>query len=262
MYILVLDGIGSHGRTSGVIDETAHRLAENTGGEEHWLPWEASMMGIGGESLWPDSSGEGVRLIRQFMDTHSGDVVLLAYSGGNRPVHEFLDQHPDYLPRVRAVGLMSDPWRPNSRWQNGTPDPGPGYGIMGQDYGPIPDRTYWTTVPGDLISDADPDSLLRHVADTADGHLNTIAQEFIRKADAGRLQLAWFLGLPPWQWFFGLGDRINRAMVEAYGYVIGGLHTRGYVDPYPTTGGDDRSLAIRLADTISWKVRNPREEDK
>lgn len=256
MHILVLDGIGSFGRTSNVIDHTVHRLAESIGGRVHWIPWEASMMGIGGETLWPESSRRGTELIKEYMDTYNESVVLLAYSGGNRPVHEFLNQYPEYHHRILAVGLMSDPWRPHDRSQSGAEYSGNGYGIMGQDYGPIPDRTYWTTVQGDCISDAAPDSLLRYAATSTDVHLTGAIDEFVRRAQSGRLQLIPFLGLPIHEWFFGLGGRIQRSLEEARGYVSTGKHTRGYIDPHRTSDGDDRSLAYRLADTISWKVRS------
>lgn len=255
MKILVLDGIGSWNRTSGIIDHAVDRLKEKLGCDAKWVNWKAAMAGVGGAGSWEQNSRDGVALlVSEFADT-TEDFVLLSYSGGNRVVHEFLDECPHLHDRVKAVGFMSDPWRPRDRWQAGTVQP-IGYGIMGEDYGPIPDRTYWTSSHADVISAAWPDALMRYAADISPGDPDDFIDTAIRMGHLGQFQLAWQLGViqrEPLRWFLGLGGRIGQFGADAHGYLTG-AHTSAYTDPY-RTAGDDRSLAVRLADSIAWKLR-------
>ena len=76
----------------------------------------------------------------------------------------------------------------------------------------------------------------------------------IDKAARGRLQLVPFLGLPVWEWFFGLGPRIDRSIREARSY-LGSGHTSAYTAYFPTNDGNTTSLAHRLADSVAWRLR-------
>lgn len=251
MHILVLDGIGSHNTTSKVIDHTVNHLKGKINCDATWVNWKAAMAGVGGTGSWRDNSREGVAMIKdQFLSNEREQFILLAYSGGNRVVHEFLEQFPHLHNQVAAVGLMSDPWRPSHKWQNGTEKP-IGFGICGQDEGPLPDCTYWTAVHDDVITSARPDALMRYMADVSSGDPDQIINDAIEAGRKGRFQLALFLGLPPLQWLMGLGPRIDQFSRDAQGY-LGGRHTSAYTAPYKN--GD--SLAIRLANTIAWKVRD------
>ena len=255
MRILVLDGIGSHNRTSGVVDHAVQRLAEKLDCGATWVNWKAAMAGVGGAGSWAENSRQGVKLMIDEFDKSSDDFVLIAYSGGNRVVHEFLDECPHLHERVLAVGLMSDPWRPKDRWQSGTAKP-IGYGIMGEDYGPIADRTFWTSAHADVISAAWPDALMRYAADISPGDPDEFVATAIRMGHLGQFQLAWQLGViqrEPLRWFFGLGGRIGQLGADAHGYLTG-AHTNAYINPY-RVGEDDRSLAVRLADSIAWRLR-------
>lgn len=256
----ICDGIGTSGGTSGVIDPAVDRIlhglaSHNIEAEAQWIDYSASMFrAVGGRATWQESSDEAVALLVEEFEKNPDDrFVLLAYSGGNLPVHEFLDLHPKYHERVISVGFMSDPWRPKDKKQHGTRDPG-GFGICGQNYGPLPDRTFWTSAWGDPISSADPDSLLRYLADVSKGGPDQIVHDAIVAFQRGNFQLARYLGLPIHQWFFGLGDRINRAGGEAYRYLTG-FHTDHYVIPHMTSPDDARSLSERFGDTISYAVR-------
>lgn len=259
MKILVLDGIGSWNRTSGIIDHAVDRLKEKLGCDAKWVNWKAAMAGVGGAGSWEQNSRDGVALlVSEFADT-TDDFVLLAYSGGNRVVHEFLHECPHFRDRVKAVGLMSDPWRPRDRWQAGTAKP-IGYGIMGEDYGPIPHKTLWTAVHDDVITAAWPDALMRLAADLSGGDPDEMVTTAINLAQKGTWQLSWQLGIiqrNPFGWFIGLPGRVGQLGSDAAGY-LSGRHTSAYTQPY-RTGDDERSLAVRLADSLAWMVNNPKK---
>lgn len=250
---LVLDGIGSsEGRNSPIVTTIAQHLETRAGTTTHYVNWRAGMIGAGAGGSWNANSRDAVTMIRRWLDTNTGDVILIAHSGGNKPVHDFLDNYPEYHHRVRAVGLVADPWRPHDRWQHGVANPG-GWGVAGERYTPIPDRVFWTAVPGDFIPCAPPDSLLRHVTDVSYGHPDQLVRDAINAFQKGRFQLAAFLGLPLHEWVFGLGRRIREASDGVWRY-LNGWHGQHYLGPVDT-GGDERSLAVRLADSIVWAIR-------
>lgn len=234
MRILVCDGIGTAGSTSGVVDVTAHRLARLTGAEVEWVRWPAAMAGVGGHSTWSAGVRRGLADLRRRVDaggTPAGgdELVLLAYSGGNKIVHDFLDAHPEQLPRIRAVGLMSDPFRPRDRFGPGLDAP-EGWGISGERPGPIPDRTRWCAVPGDAITTAGADSLLRTVADLSVNVPGGLRRDLREVLLAGRFQLAWQVGAArrdPLGWVGGLGARASRAVLDIRRYFTG-WHTTHY----------------------------------
>lgn len=252
LTVLVFDGAGSAGRTSRVVDPVVERLRWKTGATVVWVPWAASLMGVGGTTPWPVASAEAIRWAVDYMWKHEGKYILVGYSAGCRPARELLERHPGLKDRVVAIAQLADPWQPADRQQNGIPD-GAGFGIMGQAHGPAPDRTYWCGSPGDPICRATGDSLLRHLTASTDAVPGGLFGAFLDRAARGRLQLAPFLGLPVWEWFIGLGPRIDRSVAEARAY-LGAGHTTVYTGYYPTPG-DTRSLAHRLADTVAWAVR-------
>lgn len=250
--ILVFDGAGSAGRTSRVIDAVVERLRWKTGAHAVWVPWAASLMGVGGRTPWPVATTDAIRWAVDYMWRHDGQYILVGYSAGCRPARELLERHPGIRDRVSAVAQLADPWQPHNRQQDGVPDSA-GWGIMGQNYGPIPDRTFWCGHPFDPIPRASRDSLLRYLTASTDAVPGGLFGAFLDKAARGRLQLAPFLGLPIHEWFFGFGLRVDRASREARAYLTDGTHTSAYTAHYPTRG-DTRSLAHRLADTVAWKV--------
>ena len=258
MKIYILDGAGSAGKTSGVIDHTVNRLIEKLDiSEAKWIDYPAAMLKlVGGNYTWDESSRMGVRLLMEEMAGHDEQVILLSYSAGNKPLHDFLDMFPEYHKRISAVGFMSDPWRPADRFQTGTPRP-IGYGIKGERLGPIPNKSYWTSVVDDVISAAWPDALMRYVADVVDGRFDQMITKAIELGGLGSFQLSWQLGIvkkEPFTWFFGLGGRIAQFGSDAFGY-LSGAHTNDYTKPFHTNDGNKASLAERLADTIAWKVK-------
>lgn len=254
MRILAFDGAGTKGRGKGsVLAHCVDHLGAKLGAEVVFVPTESSLMGVGGRTPWPAATNEAIRWATDYMWRHEGQYILVGFSAGCRPARELLERHPGLEGRVSAIAQLADPWQPHDRQQHGIPD-GRGHGIMGQAYGPVPDRTYWAGHPFDPICRAAPDSLLRYLSASTDAVPGHLFAAFIDKAHRGRLQLAPFLGLPIHEWLWGLGPRIDRAVREAQSY-LGSGHTGVYTALYPTRDGRTTSLAHRLADTVAWAVR-------
>lgn len=257
LTVLVFDGAGSAGRTSRVVDPLVERLQQKLHCDTVWVPWPASLMGVGGNTPWPTATNDAIRWAVDYMWSHPGQYILVGYSAGCRPARELLERHPGLTDRVAAIAHLADPWQPAGRQQNGIAD-GPGWGVMGQALGPAPGRTFWAGSTGDPICRAAPDSLLRYLAASTDAMPGGLFASFIDKAHRGRLQLAPFLGLPLHEWFFGLGPRIDRSIREAQSY-LGNGHTRAYTALHPTPDGKTTPLAHRLADSVSWALTNTKE---
>ncbi|UVK63995.1 lysin B [Gordonia phage Vardy] len=257
MHIIYADGIGSS--APGVVNEDSvlydviERLVVlNREYKPDRVIWPASMAMVGGNKSWDESTRLGVENIDYIVDGLNGETfILLGYSGGCRVIREWLMKNEHRLTQVVAVGMLSDPFRPKGRKQAELPDT-IGWGICGQELGPIPDRTYWTTVPGDVISDAREDSLLRTAADASNVMPGQFVADLAKHLTDGDLQLAYQLKVfrqNPVKWLFNLGPRLHQARIDIEGY-LGGQHTTAYQKPYAGGG----SLAHRLADSINWKA--------
>ena len=264
--VLWADGIGSAkvpepDYDGSILYEVVRPLVANLTRRRHSasdkrVVWPASMAGIGGPLSWADASSEGVQWLDDTIRTAPEDtrLILLGYSGGCRVIHEWLDQNPDLLDQVAAVGLLSDPYRPPGRSQHGTRQLG-GWGIAGQRKGPISQRTFWTSVEGDVISDAQPDALLRTVADLSDRIPGGFLDDLWGHHLDGSWQLAWQLNVirtNPLGWLGTLGRRFDQARVDIHGYMTG-RHTLAYLEPHETASGNE-SLAQRLADTVAYRA--------
>lgn len=258
MHIIYADGIGSstNGTTTAnsilypVVDRLRTLKPSYTNEK---VKWPASMATVGGSLSWTESSAIGVESISEIMDkTPEREYILLGYSGGCRVVHDWLDKNHHRLDRVAAVGLMSDPFRPKLKQQYGM-SPTDGWGICGQRPGPIPRRTFWVATPGDAITDASPDSILRTPADLSDVMPDRFFDDLRHHLGKNDLQLAWQIGIfrhNPLGWFMGLGPRLHQARLDINGYLRGGRHTTAYLTPYdkgPTP-------TDRLANSINWYI--------
>lgn len=257
----ILDGAGTKGRTSNVVNAVTERLRWKLDCRVEWLDWEASLMGVGGTTPWPLATHHAVINLAARIRESDDDIILVGFSAGCRPVREFLEQHPELRARVVAVAMLADPWQPRGRQQHGITD-GPGWGIMGERLTPIGKRTFYCGHPADPIPRAAGDSLLRYITPSSDVTPGQFVREFVRHAHRGRLQLIPFLGLPLHLWFGGLSARIGRSVAEAQSY-LGDGHTSIYVREYitidPNTKQEDhRSLAHRLADSVAWSIQHPK----
>lgn len=262
MLIAHCDGIGTARLTDddgrSILQHVVRPLAAKTGARPVRVKWPASMATVGGPMSWTVAAHHGVlELDKIAADYPDERIILVAYSGGNRVVHDWLDSRPHLLDRVAAVGLLSDPFRPRGRGQFGVPSVG-GFGICGERLGPIPDRTFWCAALGDVITDCPEDSPLRTVADLSDRIPGGFLDDFGRHLSLGDWQLASYIQLwrrDPWGYLWGLGARLDRARRDVEGY-LGSAHTRAYTVPFDSGDGDLRPLAVRLADSIAWAVRD------
>lgn len=257
MHIIYADGIGTGGPKfkdeQSILRKVVDRLLElKPSYTATRLQWPASMVTIGGKYSWTEASLMGVEELDRIIDMNpERSFILLGYSGGCRVIHDWLDRNQHRLHKIAAVGLMSDPFRPKDKKQYGMSDT-EGWGICGQKPGPIPKSTFWTTAPGDVISDALRDALLRTPADASDVMPGQFLWDLKNHLAKGDLQLAWQIGLfkkNPLAWFNALRPRLRQARHDIHGY-LNGRHTDSYVKPY--AGGP--SLAHRLAGSINWHI--------
>ena len=257
MLIVYADGIGTGSippdDERSILRTAAKHLADKQGCPAIRVEWPASIGPIGGNLSWNDATRIGMGALDRILADHPGEpVVLLGYSGGCKVVHDWLDANPDRLGQVAAVGLMSDPYRPRGKHQHGTPVP-PGRGILRARNGPIPDRTFWSAVVGDVITDCPEDSPLRTPADLSKNTPGGLLDDLGKRLHLGNWQLATYMKMwrrDPLGYLRDLPGRMREARKGIEGY-LGSAHTLAYTRPWGPPK-DDRSYAVRLADTINY----------
>lgn len=258
MRIIIVDGIDTSQQRSGVAEQAADELSRRLGPDTRceWVDWPAAMIGVGGTGTWVDNAAAGLAELHRTVLRDDDRLVLIAYSGGNRVVHDYLSQHPEVHPRIAAVGLVSDPFRPRGRWLPGTPDPG-GWGVCGQDYGPLPERTVWCAAEGDAVTCAAWDSLLRTGADLgatiSERRLAGALAAFREHLDAGSFQLHGLVVRDPVAWTRELGRRVAEARVDIDRY-FDGWHTEHYTDPYRGGPSLVQRMCAELAALVAREV--------
>ena len=249
MQIIIADGIDTSSEHSTVSLQAAQTLAPPLSVEAQWVQWPAAMAGVGGSGSWVENPALGLSALTEMVDGNHHDIVLIGYSGGNRIAHEFLDTRPDLHARVRAVGLISDPFRPRDKWLPGTANP-QGWGVCGERYGPLPERTVWCAAAGDVITCAEPDSLLRTVADlsasVSDHRWSGVLSALRRNLDDGSFQLAKGATDDPVAWAKELRRRVATARADIDRY-FGGWHTDHYTDPYQQGPSLVQRMCVQLA---------------
>lgn len=293
VLVLVMDGIGTSNTvtgTSGILDAAVDVVMNGlTDAKRYLVKWSASYGPVGGNGeSWSRSADAGVIDATAAIAAHpEHDIVIMAYSGGNLIAKRLLEIDPETASRVVAVGRLSDPWRPRMRWQNGTPNPG-GWGVCGEDQGPVSDRTYWTSAPAisqwlnppdkrngrvipahvlaDPISSCSDRSLLRPFAAGTD-YLGNDPNAFFKdvtdltkKSNAQILFELTLMRQNPLAYFLGLNSRLDVTFQEALSYSMWRQHTTAYIEPFKTSDGDMRSLSQRLGGTVLVKTlkRSPR----
>lgn len=257
MRVIYADGIGTNSippeDERSILRTAALHLAAKQGCPAVRVEWPASIGPIGGNLSWTDATRIGMGALDRILDDRPGEpVVLLGYSGGCKVVHDWLDSNPDRLDQVAAVGFMSDPYRPHGKHQHGTPVP-PGRGILRARQGPIPDRTFWSAVVGDVITDCPDDSPLRTPADLSKNTPGGLLDDLGRHLHLGNWQLATYMKMwrrDPLGYLRNLPGRMREARKGIEGY-LGSAHTRAYTRPWGPPE-DDRSYAVRLADSINY----------
>lgn len=263
MLIVYADGIGTAKippeDERSILLTVAKACAESLRGKGHHVgvlkaEWPASMATVGGPLSWVNAAYRGVLAIDNILADHPGErIILLGYSGGCRVVHDWLDTRPGQLDRIAAVGLMSDPFRPEGKSQDGRP-PLHGWGICGQRPGPVPGRTFWTGWNADVITCCSPDNPLRTGADVSDripgGFLDDVGDHL----ELGNWQLANYMKVwrrDPLAYLLNLPRRMNDARWGIHGYLTG-EHTRAYIEKR----GHKWSLAEHLGLSVAWAVHS------
>ena len=257
MLIIYADGIGTGSippeDERAILRTAALHLAGKQGCEAIRVEWPASIGPIGGRMSWAEATKIGIAHIDTIMAQNPlQPITLLGYSGGCKVVHDWLDARQNKLHRIAAVGLMSDPYRPHGKHQHGTPIP-PGRGILYPRPGPVPGRTFWSAVVGDVITDCPDNSPLRTPADLSKNTPGGVLGDLGRYLHLGNWQLANYMRMwlsDPLGYLFSLPSRMREARRGIEGY-LGTAHTLAYTRPW---GPDDdrRSYAVRLADSINY----------
>lgn len=188
---------------------------------------------------WESAAAAGVADLARLVRLHpSDDIVLIGVGCGTRVIHDWIDANPDLLDRVAAVGLIGDPFRPRGQTLPGVPDPG-GQGVYGSWESPIPERTFWLSVPGDPLSGVDGDSPLRPAVHDSDLAPDQAYDELLVDLPESRTGLAARLGVAhrPTQWSPGLPGRVDRAREvlrrQASGHYIEAYETGEQGQPSP-----------------------------
>lgn len=262
MLIVHADGIGTARMIdddgASILNHVVRPLAAKTGARPVRVQWPASMATVGGSMSWAVAAHHGVLELDKIAREHPNEtLVLLGYSGGNRVIHDWIDQRPESRHRVVAVGLVSDPYRPEGKRQDGVAV-APGWGICGQRHA-LPGRTFWATAPADVITACPSDSPLRTLADLSDRIPGAFLDDLRGHLGRGDWQLATRIGMwrrDPLGYLRDLGPRMRAARTGVEGY-LGIEHTLAYTRPLHTAEGRTGSHAHRLAETIAWKLGRP-----
>lgn len=261
MLVLYADGIGSArvGLDGGqsILRKTVDYLAaELEGARAVRVEWPASMAGVGGRMPWDAAAHLGVlTLDKLLMENPHEDVILLGYSGGCKVIHDFTASRPEQHYRIKAVGYLSDPFRPRDKMQHGRPDPG-GWGICGQDAGPatLADRTFWSAWGEDVITACPADSPLRTLADLSERIPGGFLDDFAGHIRLNNWQLANHIRMwkrDPLGYLRDLPGRMRLARRGVEGY-LSGQHTSAYTRK---VDGHGWSYAEHLGATIAWSLR-------
>ncbi|MGC5027476.1 hypothetical protein ACLQ3K_22230 [Tsukamurella sp. DT100] len=235
------------GMLRGVADEL-DRLAP--GRFEHWTPRYLAQ--YANPNSYGESRADGVQRAHATIDLvrRRGLIPFVAgYSQGAASANIAADESP-YVP---CGYLLSDPLRPAGANRTGqVRDPGyraqsdqhefRGFGVGGQHR---VGRARWYSIPGDVITDCSPGSLVRDFADVSEWFsiagpqgVHTWAAETLEKVKGGAWQNA-----PFWARFFARGDLAKvlpqlphiaaNSLAEATGYPK--VHTAYGARNFPGT---------------------------
>ncbi|WP_378734961.1 hypothetical protein [Nocardia brasiliensis] len=164
---------------------------------------------------YEDSKAAGMRETQQAIDSAKRPVYLVGYSQGAAVAGAFTNHR-----NVARTYLLADPHRPAGRYI-GLLDPG-GSGLAG-----AIDRAglvHWLAAPGDVITSAPTDSMLRDFADFTPAmspHLRPWLEDAIATLRSRTWQNA---ARKPWNAFEEF-RRLSEALHDAHGYLAGGRHT-------------------------------------
>lgn len=239
MRIFVADSDGGYRRPSRVLGGFVEDLAARVGAEGVVrVQWPApGEVGRRRPHTWVSAAAAGVADLSRLVRLHPSDgIVLIGACSGCRVIYDWMDENPDSLDRVAAVGMIGDPFRPR-RWLGDSPDPG-GQGVSGKRLGAVSDHTFWASVPGDPLSGVERDSLLRTAVRGSDLAPDQVYDELLEELPEGRARLAARLGVVqhPAQWSTSLPRRIDearRALLRYESREYAALYEAGDAGPSP-----------------------------
>lgn len=253
MRILIADGDGGYRHSPGIIDEFAatlsDRLATRPPIRVQWP--EPEEIRLHRPRTWDAAAAAGVADLARLVRLHPSDgIVLLGCCCGCRVVQDWMEAYPEQLDRVIAVGLIADPCRPRDRWLPGTENPR-GQGVAGKHVSPIPDRTFWVSVPGDPLSGVEKDSPLRTAVRESPLTPDQVYRALLNDLPDSRTQLAARLHVlqHPTQWPLAFGHRLDEAREALVRYGDG-----AYVARYTEPGPGGRSPLDLLGDQMVAEV--------
>lgn len=254
MRVLIADGVGGYRQSAGVMDDFVDALGSRLGAHASVrVQWpEPEQARPHRPRTWDAASSAGVADLARLVGLHPSDeIVLLGCCCGCRVIHDWLEAYPEQLDRVVAVGLIADPWRPRDRWLPDTDDPG-GQGVAGEHVGPVPERTFWVSVPGDPLSGVERNSLLRTAVRDSPLTPDQVYRGLLEDLPGSRIGLAARLRVlrypARWPMVFGRHLEEARAALVRYG-------DRGYVAQYTEPGPDGGSPLDLLGDQIVTEAR-------
>lgn len=253
MRILIADSDGAYRHTAGVIDHFAAALATRLSARPpvrvQWPQPEETRLRR--PRTWDAASAAGVADLARIVRLHPSDeIILLGSRCGCRVIQDWLEAYPDQLDRVVGVGLMADPCRPRDRSLRGLGSPD-GHGVAGERVGPVPDRTFWVSVPGDPLSDVEPNGLLRTAVGDSPLTPDQVYRGLLADLPDSRTQLAARLHVlqHPTQWPAVFGQRLDQAREQLVRYG-----DDGHLARYTESGPDGRSPLELLGDRIAAEV--------
>lgn len=162
-----------------------------------------------------ESKTAGIQATRAAIERADRPVYLVGYSQGSAVAGAFTNH-----PNVARSYLVADPHRPAGRYI-GLLDPG-GSGLAGTIT--RSGLVHWLSAPGDVITCAPRDSMLRDIADFTPA-LSPHLQPWLDHAIATLRTRTWQNATRrPWNTFEEL-RRLREALRDAHGYLKGGRHT-------------------------------------
>lgn len=215
MRIFIADSDGGYRRPSRILGRFVDDLITLTGSRGAVrVQWPAPGKSTPRRShTWESAAAAGVADLNRLVRLHPSDhMILVGCCCGCRVIQNWLEENPESVDRVAAVGMVADPFRPHDRWLEGMDDPG-GQGVAGERPGPIPDRTHWVSIPGDPLSSVNQDSLLRAPVRSSTLTPDQVFQDLLDSDIGSRTRLASRLHVfsHPSQWSTHMLRRLDEA---------------------------------------------------
>ncbi|WP_188492035.1 hypothetical protein [Williamsia phyllosphaerae] len=194
------------------------------------LPWSASygVVPLPFGQSFAASVAQGELLLRRELD-NNGPAIILGYSGGAAVAGNVADQgHRNII----AVGLIADPFQPESVTRNGK------FGVAGSREIRNTKHVKWVWNPRDMICQADRNSPIRTVADAT-------ARMSLKNPDEWKNDLLTRITKRKWQ-------EIRRHPLDFRALVADALQAKEDVESYLDGAQHQTAYYNRRADLAHW----------